>query len=312
MIEVEHLTKHYGPKTALEDVSFRAHPGRVTGLLGPNGAGKSTAMRLMVDLDRPSSGRAIISGRPFAVHESPLRQVGVLLEARAANPGRSARNHLLSLAATHGIDRQRVHRVLAMAGLLSVADRRIRGFSLGMTQRLGIAAAMLGDPATLILDEPVNGLDPEGVLWIRTLLRELAAQGRTVLLSSHLMAEMALTADHLIVLGRGKVLADAPADELIRQVAPGATRVRTPQPHALRQAIEHGDVRVALEPDGQLAVTGMTAEQIGDEAARRQIPIHMLVSVERSLEDVFLELTRDQAEHRSRPATGRLSGGSHT
>jgi len=214
MITVEHLTKRYGAKTAVDDLTFTVRPGVVTGFVGPNGAGKSTTMRLIAGLDRPTSGRALVDGRPYAEHLAPLRTVGLLLEAGCAHPGRSARDHLRALAATHGITRGRVEEVIALTGLQDVARKRAGKFSLGMGQRLGIAAALLGDPANLVLDEPVNGLDPEGVLWMRGLLRSLAAEGRTVLLSSHLMSEMALTADHVIVIGRGRLLADAPMGEL--------------------------------------------------------------------------------------------------
>jgi ABC-2 type transport system ATP-binding protein len=214
MIDVQSLTKRYGDQTVVDRLSFRAEPGRVTGFLGPNGAGKSTTLRMILGLDRPTSGRATVNGRPFAAHRAPLCEVGALLDAKAAHPGRSARDHLAALAATHGLPRQRVAAVLDQVGLASVAGKRIGGFSLGMSQRLGIAAALLGDPRVVILDEPVNGLDPEGIRWIRRLLRGLAAEGRTVLVSSHLIGEMAQTADHLVVVGRGRLLADAPLAEL--------------------------------------------------------------------------------------------------
>ena len=231
MIEVDHLSKRYGPKLAVDDVSFVVRPGSVTGFLGPNGAGKSTTMRMIMGLDRPTSGRATVNGQPYQALRDPLRQVGALLEAKAVHTGRSAYNHLLSLAATHGIPKSRVHEVIDMTGLESVARKRVGGFSLGMGQRLGIAAALIGDPRTLILDEPVNGLDPDGVLWVRQLARHLAADGRTVFLSSHLMSEMAQTADRVVVLGRGRVLADAPIAEFVAgSDGGGGTRVvvRTP------------------------------------------------------------------------------------
>src|SRR5918994_712652 len=228
MITAEGLVKRYGAKTAVNDISFTVRPGQVTGFLGPNGAGKSTTMRMIVGLDRPTDGSVTVNGKPYAAHRAPLHEVGALLDAKAVHTGRTAYNHLLAMAATHGIGANRVREVIEMTGLESVAGKRVGGFSLGMGQRLGIAAALLGDPANLVLDEPVNGLDPEGVLWVRTLLRGLAAEGRTVLLSSHLMSEMALTADHLIVIGRGRVVADAPVEEVVSRAGVAGVRLRTP------------------------------------------------------------------------------------
>ncbi|MGL4339236.1 MAG: ABC transporter ATP-binding protein, partial [Rhodoglobus sp.] len=241
MIEVRELSKHYGAVKAVDDISFTVKPGIVTGFLGPNGAGKSTTMRLIVGLDRPSTGSATVNGAPYAAHRAPLREVGALLDAKAVHTGRSALNHLRALAATHAISRRRVDEVIALTGLESVARRRVGGFSLGMGQRLGIAAALLGDPATLILDEPVNGLDPEGVIWVRTLARSLASEGRTVFLSSHLMSEMAQTADHIIVLGRGRVIADAPVDDILSQSTGGSVRVRTPDSARLAELLASPD-----------------------------------------------------------------------
>src|SRR5690554_6917517 len=237
MIEATNLTKRYGKKTAVDDVTFTVEPGRVTGFLGPNGAGKSTTMRMIVGLDRPTAGRVRVNGRLYAEHRAPLQEVGTLLDAKAVHTGRTAYNHLLAMAATHGIGRKRVDEVVEMTGLGPVARKRVGGFSLGMGQRLGIAAALLGDPQTLILDEPVNGLDPEGVLWVRNLVRYLAGQGRTVFLSSHLMSEMAQTADHIFVIGRGSILADAPVAEIVAAGTAGRVRVRTPRAGELEQLL---------------------------------------------------------------------------
>lgn len=305
VIEVEHLTKQYGPKTAVDDVSFVVRPGSVTGFLGPNGAGKSTTMRMIMGLDRPTAGRATVNGQPYRSFRDPLRQVGALLEAKAVHSGRSAYNHLLSLAATHGIPKSRVHEVIDMTGLDSVAKKRVGGFSLGMGQRLGIAAALLGDPKTLILDEPVNGLDPDGVLWVRQLARRMAADGRTVFLSSHLMSEMAQTADRVVVLGRGKVLADAPIQEF---VAAGGTDgggsrvvVRTPGPDQLFQAIGP-NASVTPRDDGSFLVVGPDATTVGNIAAQVGVPLHELTPVGASLEEAYMALTRDDVEYRSEGA----------
>jgi len=295
MIEARALTKRYGNKTAVDQVDFTVVPGKVTGFLGPNGAGKSTTMRMIVGLDRPTSGHVTVNGKPYRQHRSPLREVGALLDAKAVHTGRSAYHHLLAQAATHGIGKARVREVIELTGLQSVARKRVGGFSLGMGQRLGIAAALLGDPATLILDEPVNGLDPEGVQWVRTLVRGLAAEGRTVLLSSHLMSEMAVTADHIIVLGRGRVLADAPVSEI---TSGGSTvRVRTPDPERLGVALR--DIPGTRLPDGAISLTGVTAEQVGEAAAAAGVVLHELTPVANSLEEAYFSLTNDEVEYRA-------------
>ncbi|MDH6124016.1 ATP-binding cassette domain-containing protein [Kitasatospora sp. GP82] len=301
MIEAVGLTKRYGPKTAVHDLSFTVRPGIVTGFLGPNGAGKSTTMRMLLGLDTPSSGHATLNGRRYADHAAPLREVGAMLEARAVHTGRSAFNHLLALAATHGIPRRRVEEVVDLVGLRQVARKRAGGFSLGMGQRLGIASALLGDPATLILDEPVNGLDPEGILWIRNLLKSLAAEGRTVLVSSHLMSEMALTAEHLIVIGRGRLIADTSVEEFTRQASSGKVHVRTPDADRLAKLLrELPDVEVesADGEDGQvLEVSGAESEQIGRLAAEHALVLFELTPQQASLEEAFMELTRDAVEY---------------
>jgi ABC-2 type transport system ATP-binding protein len=299
MIQVDNLSKRYGPKLAVDGISFTVRPGAVTGFLGPNGAGKSTTMRMIVGLDRPTTGRAIVNGKAYADHRDPLHQVGALLEAKAVHTGRSAYNHLRALAATHSIPKSRVHEVIELTGLDKVAAKRVGGFSLGMGQRLGIAVALLGDPQTLILDEPVNGLDPDGVLWVRSLTRHLAAQGRTVFLSSHLMSEMAVTADHVIILGRGKVLADASMDELTSSVGTNHVLVRTPAPDQLAAAVTGPDVRVTGTADGALSITGIDAAGIGDAAFRAGVPLHELTPVRASLEQAYLELTQDDVEYRA-------------
>lgn len=300
MIHAEHLVKQYGPKRAVDDVSFTVKPGQVTGFLGPNGAGKSTTMRMIVGLDRPTSGRATVNGREYGQLASPLTEVGLLLDAKAVHTGRSARNHLRAMAATHGIGRVRVDEVIAMTGLESVAGKRTGGFSLGMGQRLGIASALLGDPATLILDEPVNGLDPEGVLWVRNLVRGLAAEGRSVLLSSHLMSEMSLTADHIIVLGRGRVLADAPVSELVSQWTTTRVTVRTPDAERLAVLLHRTGAEVAVSGPGELAVSGLAAEAIGDLAFDERVRIHQLTAATGTLEDAYLSLTGDEVEYKTK------------
>ena len=283
MIEARELTKRYGDKTAVHELSFTVRPGIVTGFLGPNGAGKSTTMRMILGLDAPTSGRVTVNGKLYRDHRAPLREVGAMLEARAIHTGRSARNHLLAMAATTGIGRRRVDEVIDLVGLHEVADRRAGQFSLGMGQRLGIASALLGDPATVMLDEPVNGLDPEGILWIRTLLKQLAAEGRTVFVSSHLMSEMALTAEHLIVVGRGTLIRDVPVAEFIASASSNSVRVRTPDP-----------------TEGQLDVTGLTSDEIGLRAAAAGIALLELSPVQASLEQAFMELTADAVEYRTR------------
>ena len=302
MITISGLTKRYGAKTAVDDITCTIEPGRVTGFLGPNGAGKSTTMRMVVGLDRPSAGTVTVNGKRYADHRAPLREVGVLLDAKAIHTGRTAYNHLLAMAATHGIGAKRVHEVIAMTGLESVAKKRAGKFSLGMGQRLGIAAALLGDPATLILDEPVNGLDPEGVLWVRQLTRQLASEGRTVFLSSHLMSEMAQTADHIIVLGRGRIIADAPVSDILAAATGTVVRVRTPQPEELARLIASADVTVTGEEPGLLKVVGLESPQIGEAAARAGIVLHELTPIGASLEEAYLALTHDDVEFRTEVA----------
>jgi ABC-2 type transport system ATP-binding protein len=283
MIEVHALSKRYGGKLAVDNLSFTVRPGHVTGFLGPNGAGKSTTMRMIVGLGHPTAGAATVDGRRYRDHPAPLRKVGALLEAKSVHKGRSAHDHLLALAQTHGIPAKRVDEVLAMVGLESVARRRAGGFSLGMAQRLGIAAALLGDPATVVLDEPVNGLDPDGVLWVRTLLKTLAAEGRTVLVSSHLMSEMAVTADHLVIIGRGRLLADTTMDELIGRVAVGSVLVRSPHATDLRELLVGQGATVTSAEPGVLRVGGLAAEQIADLAVERRMALHELAPQRASL-----------------------------
>ena len=300
MIEARGLTKRYGTKAAIQDVSFSIAPGQVTGFLGPNGAGKSTCMRLMVGLDRPTSGTVTVNGERYSELSAPMAEVGALLDAKGVHPGRSARSHLRALAATHGISDRRVHDVLEQTGLSAVANQRVGGFSLGMGQRLGIAAALLGDPRVLILDEPINGLDPDGVLWVRQLLRHMASEGRTVLLSSHLMSEMAQTADHVIVLGRGRVVADAPIAEFISHGQQDRVTVRTPDAAKFASLLlSAGDPRVHLEPLAEegFEAQGLSAAEIGRLAAQHGIELHELSPVQSSLEDAYLALTRDHLEY---------------
>ncbi|MFF1839199.1 ABC transporter ATP-binding protein [Streptomyces sp. NPDC058231] len=299
MIEAHSLTKRYGGKTAVEDLSFTVRPGTVTGFLGPNGAGKSTTMRLILGLDAPTSGHATVNGRPYALHEAPLHEVGAMLEARAVHTGRTAYHHLLALAATTGIPRRRVNEVIDLVGLREVANKRAGGFSLGMGQRLGIASALLGDPATLILDEPVNGLDPEGIRWIRNLLRSLAAEGRTVFVSSHVMSEMALTAEHLVVIGRGRLIADTSVDEFTRSAARSVVRVRCPDSYRLTRLLAGPDVTITTCAPGTLEVVGLTSDQIGIVAAGHGLTLLELSPQQISLEEAFMELTRDAVEYRA-------------
>ena len=304
MIEAFGLSKRYGAKTAVDDVSFTVQPGKVTGFLGPNGAGKSTTMRMIVGLDNPTSGRVLVNGKPYAQHRAPLREAGALLDAKAVHTKRSAYNHLRAMAATHGISTKRVNEVIDLTGLAPVARKRVGGFSLGMGQRLGIAAALLGDPQTVILDEPVNGLDPEGVLWVRHLARGLAAEGRTVFLSSHLMSEMAQTADHLIVIGRGRIIADAPITEIIAGRDKIRTVVRTDSPRELLeavagQAVADGAVTGVEKEPGLLEFIGAQPRAIAEAALARQILVYELTPQHVSLEDAYMELTRDDVEYRS-------------
>jgi len=297
MIEAVDLTKDYGKKRAVDGLSFTVRPGIVTGFLGPNGSGKSTTMRLILGLDRATRGDVTVNGKHYRDHRAPLHEVGALLEARSVHPGRSARNHLLALAQTHGIPRSRVDELIDLVGLHDVAKKRAGKFSLGMGQRLGIATALLGDPSTVMLDEPVNGLDPEGIHWMRNLLKRLAAEGRTVFVSSHLMSEMALTADHLIVIGRGRLIADVPVGEFIQGAGRNVVRVRSPQAAELRDLLVGPDVMVTAADDGALEVSGLTAEQIGDLAAERHLTLHELTHQQASLEEAFMELTRGDLEY---------------
>ena len=299
MIEVMNLGKRYGEKVAVDGLDFVVQPGIVTGFLGPNGAGKSTTMRMIAGLDEPTSGRVLVNGRDYRAVQAPMAELGILLEARSVHTGRSARNHLLALAQTNGVSQRRVDAVIDMVGLGEVARKRVGGFSLGMGQRLGIASAMLGDPRVVVLDEPVNGLDPEGVLWIRNLLKGLAAEGRTVFVSSHLMSEMALTAEHLIVIGRGRLLADMSVDEFVRTASGSLVRVRSPQATRLREAVLGPHVSVASSEKDVLEIEGLSAEQVGEIAAANAIVLHELTPIQASLEEAFMELTRDEVEFTS-------------
>src|SRR5450631_3465289 len=296
MIEAHGLTKRYGDKLAVDDLTFTIRPGLVTGFLGPNGAGKSTTIRMIIGLDAPTAGTVTVNGRPYADHPAPLREVGALLEAKAVHTGRSAYNHLLALAATTGIPRRRVDEVVDLVGLREVARKRAGGFSLGMGQRLGIASALLGDPHTLILDEPVNGLDPDGIRWIRNLLKSLAAEGRTVFVSSHLMSEMAQTAQHLIVIGRGRLIADTSMEEFIASSSHNLVRVRTTDPTNLASLLGGPDVKVVAAPGNAFEVSGLSTDQIGIAAARAGITLLELSAQRTSLEEAFMDLTRDDVE----------------
>jgi ABC-2 type transport system ATP-binding protein len=304
MIEVHGLTKRYGDKLAVDDLNFTVRPGRVTGFLGPNGAGKSTTMRLVLGLDAPTRGSATVNGRPYRQHPAPLREVGALLEARSVHPGRSAYHHLLAIAQTGGIARSRVEEVVELVGLGEVVRRRAGRFSLGMGQRLGIATALLGDPATVILDEPLNGLDTEGIRWVRSLLADLAAEGRTVFVSSHLMSEMSLTAQHLIVIGRGRLIADTGVEEFIAGTGRGLVRVRSTDPEALAARLRSPEVTVSPDGDGALAVAGLTTDEVGRVAGAAGITLLELTAQEASLEDAFMTATRDAVEFRAPASTG--------
>lgn len=298
MIEAERLTKRYGEKTAVDGLDFTIRPGVVTGFLGPNGAGKSTTMRMIVGLDAPSEGTVTVNGRRYAEHPAPLQEVGALLEARSIHPGRSAFNHLLAQAQTHGIPRRRVTEVIELTGLDAVAGKRAGGFSLGMGQRLGIAAALLGDPETVMLDEPVNGLDPEGVLWIRNLLTALAAEGRTVFVSSHLMSEMALVAEHLIIVGRGRLLADTTVADLVREAGGNTVTVASADPARLREVLAGPDVQITGRTGSEtLQVSGLSTRAIGSRAAEHGIALYELTARTVSLEQAFMDLTRDSVEY---------------
>jgi ABC-2 type transport system ATP-binding protein len=297
VIQLAGLTKRYGARVAVDDLTVTIHPGRVTGFLGPNGSGKTTTMRCILGLARPTTGTATVFGRPYRELDRPMRRVGALIDPRARHPGRTAYRHLLALAQSNGLPAARVDEVIDLVGLESVADDRVRGFSLGMGQRLGIAAALLGDPDVLLLDEPVNGLDPEGIRWVRELLRALADEGRAVLVSSHLMSEMEDTADHLVVLGRGRLLADVPMDELLG--AHSAVRVRTPQGPLLADALRRAGGHVELEIDGALRVEGLTQIEVGDVAFVADVRLHELSRVTASLEAAYLALTDDDVEYRA-------------
>ncbi|MFG3495730.1 ABC transporter ATP-binding protein [Streptomyces sp. NPDC047928] len=304
MIQLRSLTKRYADRTAVSALTCDIRPGAVTGFLGPNGAGKSTTMRMILGLDRPTSGTATVGGRRCAEFADPLREVGALLDAGAVHGGRTARNSLLHLAQSNRVPARRVDEVLGLVGLDAAAGRRVKGFSLGMRQRLGLAAALLGDPPVLILDEPVNGLDPEGIHWIRHLLRGLAAEGRTVLVSSHLMSEMALTADHLVVIGRGRLLADTPMDRFVAEHSRRTVRVTTPNPEDLEPLLKEAGgtyERSAAAPDGvrTFEVSGVEAAAIGHLAARAGVPLHELYTHGASLEDAYLRMTADSGEYRA-------------
>jgi ABC-2 type transport system ATP-binding protein len=299
VIEARGLTKDYGEKRAVEDLSFTVQPGVVTGFLGPNGSGKSTTMRLILGLDRPTAGEVTVGGRHYRDHAAPLHEVGALLEARSVHTGRSAYNHLLALAQTHGIPRSRVDELIDLVGLHDVARKRAGQFSLGMGQRLGIATALLGDPQVVMLDEPVNGLDPEGIQWMRNLLKGLAAEGRAVFVSSHLMSEMALTAEHLIVIGRGRLIADTSVDEFVRRASRDVVRVRSPQATELADLVAQKDVTVTAVEPGLLEIEGLQAAQIGDLAFERGIALHELTPLQASLEEAFMDLTREDVEFKA-------------
>jgi ABC-2 type transport system ATP-binding protein len=304
VIEARNLTKRYGEKTAVSDLSFKVEPGVVTGFLGPNGSGKSTTMRLILGLDAPDSGSVTVNGKSYEEYTAPLHEVGALLEARSIHTGRSAYNHLRALAQTHGIARSRVDDLIELVGLQDVARKRAGQFSLGMGQRLGIAAALVGDPDVVILDEPVNGLDPDGIRWIRDLMKGLASEGRTVFLSSHLMSEMSLTADHLIVIGRGRLIADASVDEFIRRHSKNVVRVRSPQIDELVAAFAGTDISVTSIDRGIVEVEGLTAEQIGDLASANGYTIHELTPQQVTLEEAFMDITQGEVEFKAHAELG--------
>jgi len=307
MIEARNLVKHYGATVAVNDLSFRIRPGMVTGFLGPNGAGKTTTMRLILGLDAPTQGSVTVGGRSYRDLPAPMREVGALLDAKAVHGGRRARDHLLCLAQSNGIPRSRVEEVLRIVGLEDVARRRTKGFSMGMSQRLGIASALLGDPAVLMFDEPVNGLDPDGIHWVRTLMRSMAAEGRTVLVSSHLMSEMALTADHLLVIGKGRLIADTSVEEFTRSSSQRSVHVRSPQAAELAARCRQAGATVAdpetgTDPD-VIEITGMDSAEAGKLAAAHGIVLFELIPVKASLEEAFMELTRDSVEYQAAGVT---------
>ena len=310
MIEVENLSKRYGDKLAVDGLSFVVQPGMVTGFLGPNGAGKSTTMRMIAGLDEPTAGRVRVNGGDYRSAAAPMAELGVLLEAKAVHTGRSARNHLLALAQTNGIGRRRVDEVIDIVGLQQVAGKRVGGFSLGMGQRLGVASALLGNPQTVVLDEPVNGLDPEGVRWMRTMLKDLAADGHTVFVSSHLMSEMAQTATRLVVVGRGRLIADTTVEEFVARASGNSVTVRTPEPDRLQHLLLAGVTTVMtvtrVEPD-VLRIDGLTAEHIGTIAWRSQVPVFELSVQQASLEEAFMKMTSDSVEYRSTEVDGTVA-----
>ncbi|MDT0303427.1 ABC transporter ATP-binding protein [Streptomonospora wellingtoniae] len=299
MIGIENVSKSYGSHTAVDGVNFQVHPGRVTGFLGPNGAGKSTTMRLILGLDEPSSGSITVNGRTYAESRAPLTEVGSLLNVQAAHPGRTAEAHLRALALTHGIPRARVREVAEQTGLDSVIRKRVGGFSLGMSQRLGIAAALLGDPRTLVLDEPINGLDPEGVVWIRELLKDLAAAGRTVFLSSHLMSEMALTADHLVIIGKGRIIADRPIGEVLSEEEAHTVALRTAETDRLARLLTADGAEVEAEGGDRLAVRGTDGRRIAEIALENRVLVYELTPQRTTLEDAYIDLTRESVEYQA-------------
>lgn len=305
MIEIRNVSKKFGDKYAVRDLDLTVRPGLITGFLGPNGSGKSTTIRMIIGLDRPTAGEVLINGRPFAAERAPLRTIGALIDAKGAQGGRSAYKHLQALAMTNGLPRRRVDEVIEIVGLTDVAKHRVGSFSLGMGQRVGIAAALLGDPETVILDEPVNGLDPEGILWIRTLMRSLAREGRTVFVSSHLMSEMALTADHLVVIGRGELLADMPMSDFIERSARASVLARSPQAGELAEVLLADGATVQRRADGSLEVTGLDAAQVGDLAGASGIYLHELSTHRSSLEEAFMAMTHESVEYQAR---GDLTG----
>ena len=308
MIEAVGLTKRYGDTLAVDDLSFTVPPGHVTGFLGPNGAGKSTTMRMILGLDAPTAGKVTVNGRPYARFRRPLREIGALLEAKAVHGGRSAYNHLLCLALSNGIDRSRVDEVLELVGLQQVARKRVGGFSLGMGQRLGIASALLGDPQVLMFDEPVNGLDPEGVRWIRTLVKSLAGEGRTIFLSSHLMSEMAITADRLIIIGRGKLIAETTVADLLRSGPDSVVKARSPQDDALAALLEARGLFVVRDADRTLRVSGVSADVVGQLAVANGVTLQELSVEQASLEQRYMELTGEAVDYRS---TREVIGAGH-
>ncbi len=306
MIEATGLTKLYGAKTAVDNISFTVQPGTVTGFLGPNGAGKSTTMRMIVGFDRPTAGTVTVNGKTYAAHRAPLHEVGALLDAKSVHPGRSAYQHLRAMAATHGIGNRRVREVIEMTGLEQVVNKRVGGFSLGMGQRLGIAAALLGDPKTLILDEPINGLDPEGVRWVRTMTRHIADEGRTVFISSHLMSEMAQTADHLLVIGRGRIITAGPIHEVIAKATTPAVRVVAPHAKEFADVLRAHGANIRTLATGALEVSGLPSARVGELAAGHQLTLHELTPLDASLEDAYLSLTHDQVEYHTEPVAGAV------